>query len=77
MQELNPRELKAKCMMILQNYDEVVKFIAEKEIEEINKSKIEGENEFEIMKKVFTNEGIKEGLRKFIQKLNYYSNQDI
>lgn len=75
--QLDPRQLKAKSKRLLEEYDDLLKFIVESESNEIGAASNSGENEFEVMKKVFMNEGIKEGLRRFIQKLNKFASQDV
>lgn len=71
------RELKSKCMEILRQFDDVLKMIVNDEISKINSSAVNGEDSFQIVKKVFTNEGMKEGMRKILQKLNEYASKDV
>ena len=70
------RRLKSKAKFIVEDHDELIKYIIETEIEKVNSGKIGAENNFDLTKKYFTNEGIKEGLRRFSQKLNEIASKE-
>ena len=70
------RIVKAKSKMLVDQYDDIIKYIIEQEMEKINSGKIGAENQFDLTKKYFTNEGIKEGLRRFSQRLNEIASHD-
>lgn len=69
--------LKSKALMLLEQYDDLLKYIIEKEMDLISKTRIEAATEFELVKKYYTNEGIKEGLRRITQKLNEIASKNI
>ncbi len=69
--------LKSKALMVLEGYDDLLKYIIEKEMDIISKTRIEAATEFELTKKYYTNEGIKEGLRRLSQKLNELASKNI
>lgn len=68
--EQEPKILTAKAKMILESYDDLLKYIVEKETNDISKARINVSSEFDLMKQYYTNEGIKQGLQRMIQKLN-------
>ena len=68
--EQDPKILTAKAKMVLEQYDDLLKYIIEKEMDLISKTRIEAGTEFELVKKYYANEGIKEGLRRILQKIN-------
>lgn len=72
-----PKLLTAKARMILEQYDDLLKHIIEKEMDLISKTRIEAATEFELVKKYYTNEGIKEGLRRVSQKINEMASKGI
>lgn len=75
--EFDPRQLKAKCKRMVEDNLEILEYIVKDEITKISNPKIDASSEFELTKKYFTNEGIKEGLRRFVQKLNEYASKDV
>lgn len=74
---MDPRALKAKCMRIIQEHDDVLNYIINTEIGALGKISLLEVDEFNTLKKVFLTEGKKEGLRTFIQKINEYAAKDI
>jgi hypothetical protein len=66
----DPKILSAKAKMILEQYDDLLKYIIETESDIISKTKIDASTEYELTKKYFTGEGVKEGFRIIMQKLN-------
>jgi hypothetical protein len=72
---MDNKYLKARCQNILREYDDILKFILEEEIKRINLTPLTADSEFETLKKVYINEGIKQGLRSLIQKLNEYASK--
>ena len=71
----DPKQLKSKARMVLEQYDDLLKYIIEKEIDKISKSPITASSEFDFIRQYFFNEGIKEGLRKISQELNKMASQ--
>lgn len=69
--------LRAKSLHILKENEDILKFIIDSEIHSISKTKIEAENEFDLVKKYYHNQGIIDGMRRFMQKLNEYASKDI
>ena len=64
-------------MEILRQFDDILKMIVKDETEKLATSSLIGENEFETLKKVFTIEGEKAGMRKVLQKLNEYASKNV
>ena len=69
--------LRAKSLHILKENEDILKFIIESEIQSISKTKIEAESEFDLVKKYYHNQGIIDGMRRFMQKLNEYASKDV
>lgn len=74
---IEPKILKAKCKRIVEDNSDILKMIVDEESAKIFSSKLGAESEFELTKNYFFNEGIKEGMRKFVQLLNEYASKDV
>ena len=77
MSQYDEKILKAKCMQLLQQFDNILKFIVDEEMEKLSSPSLIGENEFDTLKKLFTLEGKKEGLRTILQKINEHASKNI
>lgn len=73
MSEVPNKLLQAKCRQLLElHYDTLEVLIAEIETA-VDNERIEGETAFEYAKKTVRKQGIKEGLKLLVQKINKYS----
>lgn len=68
------KQLQAKCRRLLEEYQDVVGFIQGDVLKELEHP-IDGIDAFAYAKKAIRNEGIKEGIRLFIQKINKYASE--
>lgn len=75
--EQESKILIAKAKRILEEYDDVLKYIIEREMDVISKTRIDASTDFELAKKYYNLEGIKEGLRRVSQKLNELASKEI
>ena len=64
-------------MHLLKEYDDLFKYLVEIEFARVEKTKIDASTDFELARKYYENEGVKEGLRRFMQKLNQWASSDI
>ncbi len=74
---MDPKLAKSKALHLLKENDDFLKGIAEEIKIEVSSPKIEAETEFDLARKYYFNEGIKEGVRRFIQKINEYASRNI
>jgi len=74
---IDPRLMKAKSKRIIEDNEDILKSILEKEIEDITRAGIVADSEFDLVKKYYMTEGIKEGLRRFVQRLNDWASKDV
>ena len=68
------RVLSAKCRRIVEDNRDVLDYVL-KEVIDGTFSKINADSEFDLLKKYYTNEGIKEGAKEFVRKLNEYASK--
>ena len=74
---MDPKLAKSKAMHLLKENEDLLKDVIEKEREKIERTRIEAESEFDLLKRYYLNEGIKEGFRILMQKLNEAASKDI
>jgi hypothetical protein len=67
--------LQAKCRNILSEYGDVLLLLAKQLTEEADKEVVVGETSFEYAKKTIRKEGIKEGVKLFLNKINHNANE--
>ena len=75
--QIDPRILKAKSKRIIEDADEILRYIVEEETKKVMKETISAESEFDLAKKHYQREGIKEGLKRFVQALNELASRNI
>lgn len=66
--------LSSKCRELLKSYDDVFKFFYEELVKETNATPIKGTDAFSIAQEYTRREGIREGLRLFIKKIEKNAN---
>lgn len=64
--------LQSKCRNLLREYEDVLKIIIEREEKTLTKMMmdIDDKDQYKFLKKVFTQKGILEGMRRFLAKIN-------
>lgn len=72
---MEDKVLRGKCLRIVQDHGDVLQYILESETAEINNINLKGDTEFDVIKKVYENEGLKEGMRRIIRKINHYASK--
>lgn len=73
---IDSRVLKSKSQRLLQEYEDVLTLVVTTELEELEKMSRRGENEFDVVSKVYEAEGMKKGLNRFMQRLNQWASKE-
>ena len=75
-QEINPRHLNSACRNLVEQYSDVLEHILQTEIEKaFSVSAVKG-TQFETLKETIWREGVKEGLNRFLAKINEYASKE-